>query len=53
MKGLNHTGEDHLGWMKPKVRAGMERILREKGALTAPPDVTTAYTMQFLEEVSK
>ena len=50
---LVNTGEDHIGWMKPEVWAGMEQTLREQGVLTAPLDVTQVYTMQFLEEIYK
>jgi NitT/TauT family transport system substrate-binding protein len=50
---LVNTGEDHIGWMKSDVWAGMEQILREQGVLTAPLDVTQVYTMQFLEEIYK
>ncbi len=50
---LVNTGEDHIGWMKPEVWAGMETTLREQGVLTAPVDVTQAYSMQFLEEIYK
>ena len=50
---LINTGEDHIGWMKPDVWAGMEKILREQAVLTAPLNVTQAYTMQFLEELYK
>ncbi len=48
---LVNTGEDHIGWMKPEVWAGMEKTLREQGVLTQPVDVTQVYTMQFLEEI--
>jgi len=47
---LVNTGEDHIGWMKPEIWNGMERILREQGVLTTTLDVTQVYTMQFLEE---
>jgi NitT/TauT family transport system substrate-binding protein len=50
---LINTGEDHIGWMRPEVWAGMEQTLREQGVLTAPLDVTQVYTMQFLEEIYK
>ncbi len=50
---LVNTGEDHIGWMKPEVWAGMEQMLREQGVLTAPLDETQVYTMQFLEEIYK
>ncbi len=48
---LVNTGEDHIGWMKPEVWAGMEKTLRKQGMLTRPLDVTQVYTMQFLKEI--
>jgi NitT/TauT family transport system substrate-binding protein len=50
---LVNTGEDHIGWMKPEIWAGMEHTLSEQGVLTGPLDVTQVYTMQFLEEIYK
>jgi NitT/TauT family transport system substrate-binding protein len=50
---LVNTGEDHIGWMKPEIWSGMEKILREQGVLIVPLDVTQAYTMQFLQEIYK
>lgn len=48
---LVNTGEDHIGWMKPEVWAGMEKTLREQRVLTKPVDVTKVYTLQFLKEI--
>ena len=48
---LVNTGEDFIGWMKPEMWAGMEKTLREQGILSAPLDVTQAYTLQFIEEI--
>ena len=48
---LVYTGEDHIGWMKPEVWAGMEQLLREQRVLTEPVDVTQVYTLQFLQEI--
>ena len=48
---LVNTGEDYIGWMKPEIWAGMEKILREQGVLTKPVDVTQVYTMEFLKEI--
>jgi len=48
---LVNTGEDHIGWMKPEVWAGMAETLREQDVLTAPLDITQVYTMQFLAEI--
>ncbi len=50
---LVNTGEDHIGWMKPEVWAGMEKTLRDQGVLTQPLDVTQVYTTEFLEEIYK
>jgi len=50
---LINTGEDHIGWMKPEIWAGMEQTLKEQGLLTASLDITQVYTMQFLEEIYK
>ena len=50
---LVNTGEDHIGWMKPKIWAGMEQVIREQGVISVPLDVTQVYTMQFLEEIYK
>ncbi|HEX9922510.1 MAG TPA: hypothetical protein VGD99_07595, partial [Anaerolineae bacterium] len=48
---LINTGEDHIGWMKPEVWAGMEQTLRDQGALTKPVQITEVYTLQFLQEI--
>ena len=48
---LINTGEDHIGWMKPDVWAGMERTLRQYGGLTRPLDLTQVYTTRFLDEL--
>jgi NitT/TauT family transport system substrate-binding protein len=50
---LVNTGEDHIGWMKPEIWAGMEQTLREQIVITTSLDVTQVYTMQFLEEIYK
>ena len=50
---LVNTGEDHIGWMKSEIWAGMEKTLREQRAITAPVDVTQVYTLQFLREIYK
>jgi NitT/TauT family transport system substrate-binding protein len=50
---LVNTGEDHIGWMKPEIWAGMESTLHEQGVITASLDVTNLYTTQFLEEIYK
>jgi len=48
-----NTGEDHIGWMKAEMWAGVEKTLREQGILTKPVDVKQVYMMQFLEEIYK
>jgi NitT/TauT family transport system substrate-binding protein len=50
---LVNTGEDHIGWMKPEIWAGMEQLLVDQGVINVPLDVTQAYTMQFLDEIYK
>ena len=50
---LVNTGEDHIGWMKPEMWAGMEETLREQNVLTGPVDISQVYTMQFLTEIYK
>lgn len=47
---LINTGEDHIGWMKPDIWAGMEQTFREQKVLTKPVDISQVYTMQFLNE---
>jgi NitT/TauT family transport system substrate-binding protein len=48
---LINTGEDHIGWMKPEVWAGMEHTLRAQDVLTKPVQVTEVYTLQFLQDI--
>ena len=48
---LIHTGEDQIGWMRPEVWRAMEQTLREQGLLTTPLDVSTVYTLQYLESI--
>ena len=48
---LVHTGEDHIGWMKPEDWHDMYNLLQDQDLLTKPFDVNIAYTMQFLEEI--
>ncbi|MFZ1597438.1 MAG: ABC transporter substrate-binding protein [Anaerolineae bacterium] len=48
---LVNTGEDHIGWMKPEMWAGMEKTLRAQGVLTQTVDVTQVYTLQFIKEI--
>ena len=46
---LIHTGEDQIGWMSPGVWQGMHDILLENGILETPLDVSSLYTLDFLE----
>ncbi|NTU84244.1 MAG: ABC transporter substrate-binding protein [Chloroflexales bacterium] len=48
---LINTGENQIGWMRPEVWAGMAETLHDQGALTQPAQPTTAYTLQFLEDI--
>lgn len=48
---LINTGEDHIGWMKPEIWAGMAETLRQQTALTTPVEIQEVYTMQFLREI--
>lgn len=48
---LINTGEDQIGWMRPEVWAGMADTLHDQGVLAQPVPPTTAYTLQFLEEI--
>jgi NitT/TauT family transport system substrate-binding protein len=48
---LINTGEDHIGWIKPEVWAGMEQTLREQSVLTKTLDIRQVYTLDFLEEI--
>jgi NitT/TauT family transport system substrate-binding protein len=48
---LVHTGEDHIGWMKPGDWQAMYKLLQDYDLLTRPFDLNGAYTMQFLEGI--
>ncbi len=48
---LINTGEDHIGWMKPEIWAGMARILRAQHLLARPLDITQVYSMRFLHAI--
>lgn len=48
---LVNTGEDHIGWMKPEIWAGMLETLRQQAVLTEPLEIEQMYTMQFLQEI--
>lgn len=48
---LVHTGQDHIGWMKPEVWAGMEHTLRQLGILDGTVELDKAYAMEFLQQI--
>lgn len=47
---LIDTGEDTIGWMKPEIWQTMHDIVLEQGLITAPVDMTTVYTNEFVEK---
>jgi NitT/TauT family transport system substrate-binding protein len=51
MLPLVHTGEDHIGWMKPEVWQGMYDTLFQQEILEKPFDVNRAFTLRFLDEI--
>jgi NitT/TauT family transport system substrate-binding protein len=51
MLPIVHTGEDHIGWMKPGVWNEMYETLLEQGLLEKPFDIRQAYTTRFIEEI--
>ena len=54
MLPLVHTGEDIIGWMKPRDWAHMHRILVDQKIIDAPlSSVDQIFTLQFLEAVKK
>ncbi len=48
---LVHTGEDHIGWMRPEDWQAMYKLLQDYDLLTKPFDINQAYTMQFLKGI--
>jgi len=48
---LIHTGEDHIGWIKPEKWQQMYDLLREQGLLDKSFDVTQMYDLEFLQEI--
>jgi NitT/TauT family transport system substrate-binding protein len=46
---LIHTGEDQIGWMRAEAWQGMHAALLEHGFLDRSVDLSTVYTMEFLE----
>jgi NitT/TauT family transport system substrate-binding protein len=46
-----NTGEDHIGWMKGDVWAGMLNTMRTDGEITTSIDIKDVYTMRFLQEI--
>jgi NitT/TauT family transport system substrate-binding protein len=51
MLPLINTGENPIGWMKPKIWAAMAESLGSFGVLAGPLDPADVYTMRFLKEV--
>ncbi|MDQ1331608.1 MAG: NitT/TauT family transport system substrate-binding protein [Thermodesulfobacteriota bacterium] len=51
MLPLVHTGEDHIGWMKPEVWHEMYDTMLTHGLLEKPVDVDKAYSTQFIKEI--
>ena len=49
MLPLVHTGENHIGWMKPIVWQEMVRMLEQQGLVAEPLDPKSAYNLSFLE----
>ena len=50
---LVNTGEDRIGWMKAETWTGMDTILLDGGAVTAPIGVGQVFTMEFLTQIYK
>ena len=48
---LIHTGQDHIGSMRPEIWQGMYDMLLEQGVLAQELDVESLYTLAFLEQV--
>jgi hypothetical protein len=51
---LINTGEDYIGWMRPKIWVGMEQMLCQQGELTSSQEMMSqVINMQFLEAIYK
>lgn len=48
---LIHTGEDHIGWMRPEVWDEMHDTLLTQGFIQEPLDLEKVYTLEFLERI--
>jgi NitT/TauT family transport system substrate-binding protein len=49
---LIYTGEDQIGWMTEIVWSGMNKVMSEQNIIEKPlSDISTVYTMDFLEEI--
>src|SRR6185295_20136092 len=46
-----NTGEDHIGWMKGNVWAGMLNTMRADGEISTSIEIKDVSTMQFLKEI--
>ncbi|WP_459903813.1 ABC transporter substrate-binding protein [Desulfosarcina cetonica] len=54
MLPLVHTGEDMIGWMRPKDWHDMHQMLAEQGLIDNPKDqVNQLFTMQFLDRIKQ
>ncbi|MEW6186162.1 MAG: ABC transporter substrate-binding protein [Thermodesulfobacteriota bacterium] len=51
MLPLVHTGEDHLGWMKPEIWQGMADLLAKEGFIKKSFNVAPAYSLRFIHEL--
>lgn len=47
---LIDTGDLPIGTMQPEIWQTMYQILLEQGIITTPFDVSSAYTLQFMEQ---
>ncbi|MFN8418086.1 MAG: ABC transporter substrate-binding protein [Anaerolineae bacterium] len=46
-----NTGEDHIGWMKPEIWAGMLLTMQQQKEVTTALDPTKLYTMDFIQQI--
>ncbi len=46
-----NTGEDHIGWMKPEIWAGMLQTMRSQGEVKTPLDIKDVYTIEFVQQI--
>lgn len=48
---LIHTGSDQIGWMRPDRWQKIHETLLQQGVLSAPVDIDSLYTMEFLHTI--